>query len=737
MSVQVKTHAKTEFDRVEMACSVKSFSSPEAFRKSKDDSTIKSESRFTQPWGRKRRYSQSGRRDDGAARRKRIKSTPSIGPLPNKFLNGGSIDDPLNLNGLDHSELGKQLNSVTPQSSPLPSRRESIKVAIPFDFTDPLKLNDSDESLDFEKLLRKKRQRSRHRKKDDGAIFSPPKNIIKDKNLMEALKIEIDTDQFKDDANAVFELKPKELVKPRSVCDKIVSPVIPQVSPKCVKRRRTNSGSKTETSPTIARSLNLPSNHLGKHHDKKTPPKNKFRQPKPPQSKRDCNKSGAGKKTLKFIYGNYNRYYGYRNPTLEEDGRLKCFRKEWFESKCVLDIGCNVGNLTMSLALKFNPAKVTGMDIDPSLIGAARKNVRYYMSANLTEATKFPISNLLSYGPIVAPPVSNDASKQPVFPHNVLFKQGNYVLETDELLDLQKEEFDVILALSITKWIHFNWGDEGLRRFFKRVYKQLRPGGRFILEPQPWSSYKKKKKLTPTIHENFKSIHLRPEQFTDYLLSRDVGFSTCNTVDVPYNASKGFRRPILVFFKSDTIQNSPWSEVGSYTPVPIIHTTVGAFHDDGSLMSEDSSSSSSDSSCSQCSEVSGASSLANCDRIVANLETCTKRVTFDMGVLKPGTSPAQVFSGVDTGEEDVMEVKPYGDPVVDGDPVVGHADSIESAGNEVNDADMANVEHSEPSSATTVTYGNGNNIQNNTCAPAAGQDLSEQVKSVADNTDSG
>ena len=54
----------------------------------------------------------------------------------------------------------------------------------------------------------------------------------------------------------------------------------------------------------------------------------------------------------------------------------------------------------------------------------------------------------------------------------------------------------MILALSITKWIHLNWGDVGIKRFFQKVYHHLRPGGRFILESQPFSSYSKKKKLT-------------------------------------------------------------------------------------------------------------------------------------------------------------------------------------------------------------------------------------------------
>ena len=43
---------------------------------------------------------------------------------------------------------------------------------------------------------------------------------------------------------------------------------------------------------------------------------------------------------------------------------------------------------------------------------------------------------------------------------------------------------------SVTKWMHLHGGDEAVRRLFSEVSRVLVPGGIFVLEPQPWKSYK-------------------------------------------------------------------------------------------------------------------------------------------------------------------------------------------------------------------------------------------------------
>lgn len=103
------------------------------------------------------------------------------------------------------------------------------------------------------------------------------------------------------------------------------------------------------------------------------------------------------------------------------------------------------------------------------------------------------------------------------------FRTENYVAQTS-----LSERFDVIFCLSTIKYIHLNFGDQGLKALFLRAYSQLEDNGLFIIDPQPWKSYKKKKKITETTAANFASIKLRPHLFKDYLES--IGFKLLATI---------------------------------------------------------------------------------------------------------------------------------------------------------------------------------------------------------------
>lgn len=227
-------------------------------------------------------------------------------------------------------------------------------------------------------------------------------------------------------------------------------------------------------------------------------------------------------KSASFIHGNYDRYYGYRNANDFKDIRLNSFEKHrtFFDGCNVLDIGCNNGLVTISVARDFNVKRIVGVDIDKRLVEKARK----FLSNEKR---------------------NSDADGQ-TFPFNVEFKSGNYVLVDEKLLELEVEQFDTILCLSVTKWIHLNCGDAGLKLAFRRMYKQLLPGGRLILEAQDWKSYKRRKNLTPNIVANYKNIKFLPETFDEYLLSTEVGFQKVFTIDVPKHGAKGFQRPIKV-----------------------------------------------------------------------------------------------------------------------------------------------------------------------------------------------
>lgn len=100
----------------------------------------------------------------------------------------------------------------------------------------------------------------------------------------------------------------------------------------------------------------------------------------------------------------------------------------------------------------------------------------------------------------------------------------------------------------MTKWIHLNFGDDGLKLMFKRIFAQLRPGGVLVLEAQPFDGYRRRKKLSEATLKHYKSIKLFPNDFKSYLLSEEIGFSQSLVMNEATDG-KGFNRPIQVFVK--------------------------------------------------------------------------------------------------------------------------------------------------------------------------------------------
>eukprot|EP01112_Ceratiomyxa_fruticulosa_P020714 TRINITY_DN7139_c0_g2_i4.p1 TRINITY_DN7139_c0_g2~~TRINITY_DN7139_c0_g2_i4.p1 ORF type:complete len:395 (-),score=89.96 TRINITY_DN7139_c0_g2_i4:183-1367(-) len=347
--------------------------------------------------------------------------------------------------------------------------------------------------------------------------------------------------------------------------------------------------------------------------------------------KNNKNKNNKPKVRKLYVYGNYKEYYSSRTPgdssqEFSVDPRMNFFKKEWFEGRDCLDIGCNAGHLSIYIAYNYQPRSILGVDIDPYLVKLAQNAVKATYEAllneqnemttttekqpkrikfsdsetetttttttatslasteenqlttptakidstsniqnnkaehtpqtstesqtstftdqNLQATTSTPTLNTTSAPSSSTTQVNNANQSNQVnsrsFPDNISIREENYV-QTESI-----ERFDTVLCMSVTKWIHFNWGDEGVKKLFQKIFSQLNPGGIFILEPQPWASYRKKHSLTPQIKENYQKITFKPAEFVDYLLS--IGFVSYEVLCKPEKAT-GFDRDIYLFRK--------------------------------------------------------------------------------------------------------------------------------------------------------------------------------------------
>ncbi|XLS95349.1 hypothetical protein HN51_071357 [Arachis hypogaea] len=127
-------------------------------------------------------------------------------------------------------------------------------------------------------------------------------------------------------------------------------------------------------------------------------------------------------------YGNFRGYYEHRNEEgPEEDPRLELLRKEWFEDKECLDIGCNDGTLTISIAKMFRCRSILAIDIDPELVEQANLNLRdSYLLMQMGGSSENNSDAAASPEKEVTPSEPSSLEKRNLL-EVVTFKQENFV----------------------------------------------------------------------------------------------------------------------------------------------------------------------------------------------------------------------------------------------------------------------------------------------------------------------
>ncbi|KAA6425547.1 MAG: hypothetical protein FRX49_04444 [Trebouxia sp. A1-2] len=251
----------------------------------------------------------------------------------------------------------------------------------------------------------------------------------------------------------------------------------------------------------------------------------------PPDTDAHEAEQSAKRQKRVFIHGNYNRYYGYR------------LDRRWFHGKRCLDIGCNEGVITLAAVQRFAPMSMLGVDIDEGLIKTACRA----LSKQRTEASN--LHQRLTRHTSSGQPGDRPAAQRKAAAAAVrAFANVWFTCEDFAASQHTPQSLDTIMCLSVTKWVHLNQGDEGLKRLFGKVKEALVPGGWFILEPQPWRSYqqaRRKQDMSAAPFAKLDMLKLRPEGFPDYL-EQELGFMLARELHVA-TSSAGFNRPMYLF----------------------------------------------------------------------------------------------------------------------------------------------------------------------------------------------
>ena len=152
---------------------------------------------------------------------------------------------------------------------------------------------------------------------------------------------------------------------------------------------------------------------------------------------------GCRKSRPCFRYGNYRGYYGYRVGAELEDHRLLALQPEWFCGRRCLDVGCNEGLVSLTLAVKFRTASFDGVDIDGALVQCAQAKLR-----RLQRAAADAAAQLATAPPDEEVPEERASlAAAAVALASTRYRRANFLD-----LDLQAASVDTVVCLSVSKW---------------------------------------------------------------------------------------------------------------------------------------------------------------------------------------------------------------------------------------------------------------------------------------------
>lgn len=309
--------------------------------------------------------------------------------------------------------------------------------------------------------------------------------------------------------------------------------------------------------------------------------------PPTPGSSSGSSSSDPRRSSTLHSHGNYQGYYASRSqahPSAQAanglDPRVEALIR-WLRgqqggtapSRSILDVGCNAGKIGIQLASQLPGSALVGVDIDSKLVGQAKQSARkagLILDGESNRSSEFddhePTANQDRKRVKSRPKQDVSQAKASASASRASFNCQDWVFADD--IPATSSQFDLVLALSVSKWIHIHHSDIGLLRFSHRLVAAMQAPATveglqneqqhkslLLFEPQPYSSYNNAKRELPSgvqgLRYRFRKLRLRTEDFV--WLLEGMGLQLVGTAaggEQDWEQIKqeyGFTRPLFLF----------------------------------------------------------------------------------------------------------------------------------------------------------------------------------------------